>query len=69
MKLAAFLLLLAVMASGCTTVGQVTDCVPRFEECKYACGEGVFAGTCKEKCTWEYDQCKSEKEASANEQR
>ncbi len=47
--------------SGCSEISKVTDkCKTAFEDCKYSCGDGILSSICKEKCTYQYDKCKSD---------
>ena len=54
---------LVLFTSGCVSgiEKQIDPCKKQFEECNYACGEGVLSGICKEKCTYEYNKCKEER--------
>jgi len=45
-----------VFASDCTAT--MDPCEKQLQDCNHACGEGVLAGICKEKCTYDYNQCK-----------
>jgi len=44
-----------IFISGCT-IGD--PCSEKFEDCNYACGEGILSSVCKEKCTWDYNDCR-----------
>ena len=52
---AVFLIISLFLIAGCT---QEDPCQTEFEQCNYDCGEGVFSSICKEKCTYNYNQCK-----------
>lgn len=34
-------------------------CQSTFEDCNYECGKGILSSVCKEKCTYNYRQCKN----------
>jgi len=46
-----------VFLSGCTN--PLDPCEQQLSDCNHACGEGILAGLCKEKCTYDYNQCKN----------
>ncbi len=40
-------------------VSQIVDpCEGEFQECNHACGEGILSSICKEKCSYDYRECK-----------
>ncbi len=36
----------------------VDPCAKQLESCNYGCGEGLFNSICKEKCSYDYRNCK-----------
>lgn len=50
------LILLFFFSLGC--VGETDVCKENMKKCNEECGEGIFAGFCKEGCTSEYNECK-----------
>lgn len=56
-----FLFIVLFFISGCSEISKITDkCKTAFEDCKYSCGDGILSSICKEKCTYQYDKCKSD---------
>jgi hypothetical protein len=55
--LIASVLVSVVFMSGCTN--PIDPCEQQLQDCNHACGDGILSGICKEKCTYDYNQCKS----------
>ncbi len=39
-------------------VPYVDPCERELNQCNHACGEGILSSVCKEKCTYDYNQCR-----------
>ncbi len=44
-----------ILLMGCTSGSHTCEEEKGF--CEYQCGDGVFAGFCKEKCAYDYRAC------------
>ena len=58
MKKILFVALGILLLAGLMLTGCVDECKNTFEDCNYSCGEGLLSKLCKEKCTYDYNQCK-----------
>lgn len=45
-----------LLISGCSEISD--PCKSQFEDCNYDCGDGILSSICKEKCTYQYNNCK-----------
>jgi hypothetical protein len=44
-----------VAVAGC--INPFDPCENTFTDCNHSCGEGLLNSLCKEKCTYDYNQC------------
>lgn|GEM_PF-3271305 len=54
----AILSLAIVLTSGCTVIDP---CERNYTNCVHDCGEGILSGICKEKCTFDRNECQDNK--------
>ena len=50
------LLIGLLLVSGCSEISD--PCKSKFEDCNYNCGDGILSSVCKEKCTYQYNDCR-----------
>lgn len=51
------LLMTVVLMGGCAAVQQLDPCEREYADCVHDCGEGILNDLCKEKCTYDRNQC------------
>ena len=55
------LIAIVIVSSGIILVGGCTildPCERKYTSCVHDCGEGILSDLCKEKCTYDRNQCK-----------
>ena len=55
--ISAILLLSIGLISGCTAIQQIDPCEREYTNCVHDCGEGILSSICKEKCTYNRNDC------------
>lgn len=55
-----FILLFSIIINGCTTIRQIDPCEREYTKCVHECGEGILSSICKEKCTYERNDCQEQ---------
>ena len=51
-------IVLILINSG-TAQKALDPCEKNFSDCNHNCGDGILSSICKEKCTWEHNNCKN----------
>jgi hypothetical protein len=47
------------LVSSGTLQKAVDPCERSFSDCNHGCGEGILSSVCKEKCSYDYRNCKN----------
>lgn len=53
------LLLLGIGAFILIQSRTLDPCERSFQECNHSCGEGILSSVCREKCSYDYRNCKN----------